>query len=103
MGFVDIIGKVKETASKKAKDLDMKISEIAIGSIVKDIETHRDLVKGAIVEKAEKEYDIYKSTEKLIEVASTHAQAKKEDRETIFEQDIIKAMKDICPTYWPFC
>ena len=101
MAFEDILGKVKETASKKAESLDMKISESALGSIAKDIETHRDLVKGAVIEKAEKEYDIYESTEKLIEVASTHA--KEDDRETIFEKDIMEAMRNICPTYWPFC
>ena len=101
MAFEDIIGKVKESADKKAKSLGMKISDFAKSSIVKDLEAHRDLVKGAVVEKAEKEYDIYKSTEKLIEAASSLAKESK--RDTIYEVDIKAAMKNICPTYWPFC
>lgn len=101
MAFEEIIGKVKSTAGKKVESLGMKISEYAIDSIIKDLETHQDMIKGKIFEKAAKEYDVYESTEKLIEVASTYA--KKEDRETIFEVDIKEGMRDICPKYWPFC
>ena len=106
MKFEEIIKKVEKIANEEAKNLDIKISESAIITIIDDLKEHEDKITvktftKTAVKKPPSTYDIEESTKKLIAEAS--ALAVEDAREEILPDDIKKARKVICPTYWPFC
>jgi len=106
MERIEVEKRIRVIAQRRAQLLNKKISKEAIDAINSDIIKHeepliRDMKKdGSIIIKS-KSYNIYKSEEKLVEIASLYAE--RNNRDMILSIDVKSAMKEICPRYWPFC